>query len=407
MSAASTTVEIAFDLSANGVGNWFTLDDPVKGVLDNTTYKYAGSVLVDVTAQTRKVQISRSRSRQQRKTNAASCQIELDNRDRRFDPTNTASPYYGSIIPRKQVQVTIAGQYAFVGNVEDWDLSYDLSGDSTTTAKCVDGFALLANQTLSLGTATAQATGARIDAYLTTLAWPTATRSIGTGLATLTNDVITEGTNGLQYLQKVEQSEGDGALFVSRSGAMTFRDRSQTQAYSGVSFGTGGIPFNAIEVEYGTESLYTEAVVTRSNGTATIGTATASDTAAITSYGVTTLEVATVLADATQATDTANYLVGKYSQPRYTVSQLGIVTDGLPATQMGQLLGLEIADVVLVTWTPNNTGAALSQYLAVDGISHDISPDRHVIELSLSAQSVGFTLDSSIFGVLDQNIYGF
>ena len=40
MSAASTTVEIAFDLSANGVGNWFTLDDPLKGVLDNTTYKY-------------------------------------------------------------------------------------------------------------------------------------------------------------------------------------------------------------------------------------------------------------------------------------------------------------------------------------------------------------------------------
>lgn len=407
MSAAATTVQIAFNLSANGVGNWFTLDDPVKGVLDNTTYLYAGDVLVDVTSKVRKVQISRSRSRQQRKTNAATCQIELDNRDRMFDPTYASSPYFGSIIPRKQVQVTISGAYAFVGNVEDWDLSYDISGDSTTTAKCVDGFALVANQTLSLGTATAQATGARIGAYLTTLGWPTASRDLATGQATLLGDVITEGTNGLQYLQKVEASEGDGALFVSRSGAMTFRDRSQTQSYSGVAFGSGGIPFTAIEVEYGTESLYTEAVVTRSNGTATVGTAVAGDLTSQASYGVTTLEVATLLADATQATDTANYLVGKYGQPRYTVKSLSIVTDALPATQIGQLLSLELSDLVLVTWTPNNVGSALSQYLAVDAITHDITPGVHVMQLELSAQAVGFTLDSTIFGVLDEDIFGF
>jgi hypothetical protein len=407
MSAAATTVEIGFNLAANGVGNWFTLDDTVKGVLDNPTYLYAGDVLVDVTSSVRKVQISRSRSRQQRKTNAATCQIELDNRTRLFDPTYPSSPYYGGIVPRKQVQVTISGAYAFVGNVEDWDLSYDLSGDSVAVAKCVDGFALLANQTLSLGTATAQATGARIGAYLTTLAWPTAARSIGTGQATLLADVITEGTNGLSYLQKVETSEADGALFVSRSGAMTFRDRSQTQAYSGVAFGTDGIPFSEIEVQYGTETLYTEVVVTRSNGTATIGTATAVDTAGTASYGVTTLEVATILADATQATNTANYLVGKYGQPRYAIKSLGIVTEGLTADQVGDLLALELSDVVLVTWTPNNVGTALTQYLAVDGITHDISPGSHTVQLELSAQAVGFTLNSAVFGVLDQNIYGF
>ena len=56
-------VEIGFNLSVNGVGNWFTLDDATKGKLDNVTYKLAGEVLVDVTSKARDVSVRRGRSR--------------------------------------------------------------------------------------------------------------------------------------------------------------------------------------------------------------------------------------------------------------------------------------------------------------------------------------------------------
>jgi len=51
-------VEIAFDLAANGLGSFFTLDDPVKGKLDNTLYVLGGDVLVDVTNTVRQVSVS-------------------------------------------------------------------------------------------------------------------------------------------------------------------------------------------------------------------------------------------------------------------------------------------------------------------------------------------------------------
>ena len=112
-----TRVQIAFDLSANGVGDYFTLDDATKGVLDNATYKLGGDVLVDVTAKVRSVQVRRGRSRQLERFTAGNANIVLDNRDRAFDPLNTASAYYGSILPGKQVIVAPAqyksGEFKF------------------------------------------------------------------------------------------------------------------------------------------------------------------------------------------------------------------------------------------------------------------------------------------------------
>ncbi len=63
-------VEIAFDLAANGLGSFFTLDDPVKGKLDNTLYVLGGDVLVDVTSTVRQVSVKRGRNRQLEKFTA-------------------------------------------------------------------------------------------------------------------------------------------------------------------------------------------------------------------------------------------------------------------------------------------------------------------------------------------------
>lgn len=85
----TTNVAIAFDLSAAGSGDFFTLNDPVKGELDNTVYKLAGDILTDVTPDVRAVQIRRGRSRELDRFQAGAVNVVLDNRDRDYDPTNS------------------------------------------------------------------------------------------------------------------------------------------------------------------------------------------------------------------------------------------------------------------------------------------------------------------------------
>jgi len=120
-------VEIAFDLAANGLGSFFTLDDPVKGKLDNTLYVLGGDVLVDVTSTVRQVSVKRGRNRQLEKFTAGNANIILDNRNRIYDPLNTASPYFGSIVPRKQIIITDEDQTIYTRQVDDWNFDYSLS----------------------------------------------------------------------------------------------------------------------------------------------------------------------------------------------------------------------------------------------------------------------------------------
>ena len=136
MSHTTAEVLFVFDADAGGVTNFFTLDDSVKGVLDNTTYTLGGDYsLVDVTQYVRSVSISRGRSRLLDRTQAATANIVLDNRQRLFDPTagTAISPYSSSIVPRKNVQIVINDEPIFTGLVDDWGLDFQRE-DSTTPA---------------------------------------------------------------------------------------------------------------------------------------------------------------------------------------------------------------------------------------------------------------------------------
>jgi hypothetical protein len=401
-------VQIAFDLAANGIGDFFTLDDTTKGVLDGATYLLAGDVLVDVTGTVRAVQVRRGRSRTLEKFTAGNANVTLDNRDRSYDPTNADSPYYGSLVPRKEVRIDVDGAYLFVGNVEDWNYSYSLSGDSIAEPSCVDGLAYIATQTLPAGTATSQLTGARIGAVLNTISWPAATLSISTGNATLAADVVADGANALDYLQQVALSE-PGAFFMSSDGMATFLDRTDLQAPAdtGVVFGDGGIPFTDIGVVYGTEEMTNQASVTWSAGTAIGGTAVADDLTSQAAYGVMESAYTTLLSSALQADDLADWLVGQYAQPRYRVDRLTVRLDGLLGSQVNDVLGLDLGSVVQVTWTPNALGSAVSQVVFIDGIEHSATPAQHDVTFTLSETQAAFILDSEEFGLLDQDSLAF
>ena len=85
--------------------------------------------------------------------------VTLNNRDRRFDPFNTSSPYWDStnnktkLLPRRQIRITatFAGvDYpVFRGFVAGWPPVWtDAGRDSTVTLSCFDALGLLASNTL-------------------------------------------------------------------------------------------------------------------------------------------------------------------------------------------------------------------------------------------------------------------
>jgi hypothetical protein len=401
-------VQIGFDLSANGVGNYFTLDDATKGVLDNATYKLGGTVLVDVTNDVRKISIRRGRSRSLEKFTAGNATVVLDNMTNtgsKYDPTNASSAYYGSIVPGKQVVIDHLNSQLYNGNVADWNFSYDVSGNATAEPSAVDGLSYLAQQTLSLGTATSQLSGARVSAILDTIGWPATQRSIATGQATLDADVIPDATNALAYLEKVADVSEPGALFVNKLGQITFKDRSQLQAFTtGASFGGSvGIPYVGCEVVYGIEEMANSVQVTYTAGSVIGGTAIVDDATSQAAYGIIDKRYDTVLSGSTQALALANWQANLYSQPRYRVDSIAVNLTGLSSDQATQVLQLELGDVVSVT-PPN---ASTAQIVSVDGIEHEADPGRHMVTFRMSETTAAFILDDSTWGVLDSNILGF
>lgn len=407
MPVPTKKVEIGFDES--GPGSWFTLDDPIAGKLDNTTYTLSGASYYDVTQYVTSVSINRGKNRELDRFNSGSLNVAFNNQNRYFDPTNTSSPFYGQIVPRREVRITAGTVVQFYGLVDDWNLDYNISGLSTASMTAFDGISLLSGQTLTAGTATSQLSGARINAILSDAGvnWPLATRAIDAGGQTLQADVIAASTDVMTYINKIEQSE-PGFFFIDKSGNATFKDRNATFASSSavlLSDDGTGIPYNEIQVNYGSELLYNQAEMSRANG----GTAIADDLLSQSVYGVRTLAQEGLLMSTDAALgQLAIYTVSTYAQPEYRFSSVQIVMPKLDTTQQNTILGLEIGSVCRIKFRPNNTGTTIDKYASVIGISQNISAVNHIVNLSF--QTIDFAyliLDDTAVGLLDYNTLGF
>lgn len=409
MALPTRKVELGLDLSAQG-GPFFKLDDSVQGVLDNQTYLLGGSLFYDVTSYVKSLSTSRGRSRELDRFNTGTASITFTNQTRAFDPSYTASPFWPSIQPRREIRITIGGSAVYYGLVDDWNLDYQVGGESTAGAVCVDGFAILAKQNLTAFTATAgQTTGQRIGTVLarSEVAWPSTLLNLDAGQQTLQGDVVAQDTNVLTYLQLVEASE-PGSFFISAAGSATFEDRNTAAVVGTATFADdgSGIPYTGLEVVYGTELLYNRVNVTREGGVVQ----TANYTPSQDQYSISTLdETGLLMSSDADALALANYLLGKYQQPELRFDQLTVELSALTAAQQATILALELTNVVTVKFTPNNVGSQVSQKCQIIGIAHDARPDSHKVTLRLAQTDgkVAFVLDSTAYGVLNTSTLGF
>jgi hypothetical protein len=123
MAAPTVRVRIGF------TQNTFTLDDLIRGVLDSAELGGA-TPLTDVTSDVQSVSINRGRSRDLETFFAGTCTVRLLNNARKYENTNTSSPYSPGIEPLIAIHVdatTDGGstyEDLFVGFVNDINLTY-------------------------------------------------------------------------------------------------------------------------------------------------------------------------------------------------------------------------------------------------------------------------------------------
>jgi hypothetical protein len=396
-------VEVGFDLTGTG-GPFLTLDDPISGQLDNFDWVLGGTLFYDITSDVKAIGLNRGKNVDIGTFSAGEIVVELNNQNRTYDPTFVDSPFYGQIVPKREVRLSTNGIRQFSGVIDDWNLEYTVQGEATATFVASDGFVFFSNQTLFGGTAIPQTSGERIGAILDSpeVSWPETMRAIDTGVTTLGADVIQADTNVLNYLRLVEQSEF-GRFFIAKNGDATFLDRtvaaSSLDAVHLSDDGTG-IGYNNLRIVYGSEQLANEVVV---SSVITSGTATAIDTDSQAAYGIFNLTLTDLLMDSdSQVEDLAVFLASKYSQPEYRIDSVDVHVNDLSLPNQAAVLGLELGDVVKVTFTPSGIPPAIVKYAEIINIKHDTTLELQTLTLGLATLDyTSFVLDDETFGRLD------
>jgi hypothetical protein len=397
---------LAVKLDVGFITDAFKLDTSTLNGLDklNGTTEF-----VDITQYVQGININRGRNSQLDIFNPGTLSITADDRasSRSFDPLNTASPWYQGtlgIAPRRAVEVYggSAGTAAmFKGYVYDLNIEYDEPNLSTATILAVDALAQLSQTNLTAFNPSQELTSSRINTILSRgeVAWSTALRNIGTGIATCGTVAYEDNTNTLQALQAVQLAE-NGRLFANREGLIEFDPRVS------VSFGTaiatlGGtaatdIPIEALQTVYGAETVLNRISIQIAGGTAS---SVANGTASQSEYGIKNFSLTDVpLVDNAAGSALAANLLTTYQTPEVNFTEVGILINRLTQAQQNIVASFEIGDILQVVKTfTTGTPTSVTQSVVIESIRRQISPSRHQIVLGLGKIDLllPFILDTS------------
>jgi hypothetical protein len=410
MAAPAVKIELGLNLGARDP-NAFLLNDAVRGVLDSTQYTLGGDRFFDITDRLMSASTTRGKSQALDRIDAGTIDFVVDNSDRVFDPLYSAGPYFGQLIPGREVRVSCNGYPVIYGFIDDLDIGYQPNNRSIVSIQSSDALKTITTNNLPATSVSSELAGARVTRILDLpeVAWPSDKRSIDTGDTLLSNVAITEGAQAVAYLQLIGTSEA-GEVFISKDGKFVFKERNAAPGAVDIIFtdetsvpGFTVIPFADLSVVYGSEQLYNRVVL--SNNKVVPDEAIAEDLTSQELYGARSYSVTGLLTEsASELQSLANFLLARFKQPQYRFDSLSVVLDVLTEAQQNEVLDLEIGDIVQVRFTPSGIPPAIDQYVRVIGISHDWSNNEKRIILSLERLDFGlFVLDDPVFGVLDDD----
>lgn len=404
MAAPTLRVRIGFQ------PNTFTLDDLIRGRLDEGNQLGGATTFTDVTSYVQSVNINRGRSRDINSFVAGTASIVLDNStDGRFNPANASGPYYPGIEPLMEVIVDclVAGEsdytVLYTGLVTDWQVQYPDKTTSKVQVSCSDQFLRLANVEVNSLSVSSTDSGSMISSILSNAqVLFSGSTSIDTGNSTM--QAINKSGNLLALIQQIEQSE-NGAFFVAADGTLKFENRhSSFPTTSTVIFSDDGSNVSYLEVNQPVDDdlIYNKINLKREGGSMQ----TVNDTASQAKFLLRVLEKTNLLNNSdTDVLDAANYLLGKYKEalPRFSAMVLNI--DTLSAANQLLVLALELVSGIKIEITPPGESSQIARESIIDGINFQITPDDFILRFNVSdaVNSAFFRLNSATYGVLDDD----
>jgi hypothetical protein len=404
----------------------FTLDDPVKGLLDSTEYVLDGTTeFASVIDGATGISVFRGRRDIGDQFTAGTMSFDLNDTFTGgiFNPFDTQSPYYDTaqavpgLAPMRKVVLSREGEELFNGYILDYSYNFNLGGLDTVSVSCADDFYLLSQTYLDEWNVSEQLASARL---VELLALPevnafqlpgeqnieTSTITLG-GAAAYT---VPNGTSVAAYTAKINESV-QGRIFISRDGVFTFQDRiGSTLSASVADFHDDGtaIPFDNVGISFEANQVINRASVTHAGATVP---EIAEDLTSQATYFIQTTAIGDALVhDNTAALALAEYLLVGQPEARYT--NVSTPFAALTDAQRDTVAVLEIGNTVTIekSFSSGNSITSLAQELAIEGIQHEIDLSTgHRITLFTSPTTVVYELilDDAVYGTIDtENVLG-
>ena len=404
----------------------FTLDDPVKGLLDSTEYVLDGTTeFASVIDGATGISVFRGRRDIGDQFTAGTMSFDLNDTFTGgiFNPFDTQSPYYDTaqavpgLAPMRKVVLSREGEELFNGYIVDYSYNFNLGGLDTVSVSCADDFYLLSQTYLNEFNVTEQLASARLVALL---ALPevnafqlpgeqnieTSTITLG-GAAAYT---VPNGTSVAAYTAKINESV-QGRIFIARDGVFTFQDRiGNTLSASSADFHDDGtaIPYDNVGISFEANQVINRASVQHAGASSP---EIAEDLTSQATYFIQTTAISDALVhNDAAALDLAEYLLVGQPEARYT--NVSTLFASLTDAQRDTVAVLEIGNTVTIekSFTSGVTITSLAQELAIEGIQHEIDLSTgHRITLFTSPTTLVFELilDDILYGRIDEeNVLG-
>ena len=395
---------------ANGpaFGNPLILDDPTTPLGTGILADAPGDV-VDVSDIALQVSIRRGRNRILNKFEAGTATVILADDNGDWSAENVSSPYYGKLLPLRKIRIYADYDdgggtdryYLYSGYITAYNSTYGVGVEDTSkiTLQCVDGFRLLNSILIDTvaGAGSPQLSGARMNALLDVVSFPSSQRDIDAGDSTLQADPGTTNRDLLNAIQLVESSEF-GGFFIDAEGNATFLSRdtiSKKADETPTIFADDGsaITYNQIEFANDDTLLVNDVTVTRLNGPSqNVFDQTSIDTYFLHSGKRDDILVQT---DA-EALDQAQTLLVARKDTTDRIDSMTINLDDPSAvSKIVAGLNLEIFDLVNVTKTVPG-GSTITKELFVQGVQHDINNNIFTTKILTSEPLIqAFILNST------------
>ena len=395
----------------------FLLDDLNYGILGTNILADVAADIVNITDQVMAVSTRRGRNRILTNFEAGTATVTINDPNSDFNPQNTASPYYGKLLPLRKIRIwadtTVLGVTyriaLFSGYINSFDTSFyqGVQQTSTVTLQCTDGFRLLNNVATGTspvpGCTAGQLSGTRVNALLDFAGFPNSMRSIDVGESTMQADP--GGQRGiLQAIQTVEQSEF-GAFFISRAGEARFLDRTDVSEladatvrnYTDVNPTPVDLTYTNLDFAFDDQLILNDVTVTRLGGIPQQAT----DAASIATYFTKSGQRSDILVQTDQESqDQANTLLAARKNSQIRIDSMSLnLTQG---TEFEALVNVSMDIYTLINITKTlSGGSTITRELFVQGVQHDVRPGVWNTKL-LTAEPIiqAFILDSPEQGIL-------